>query len=330
VIGLDVGGTSTRAVLVDLTGARLGTGRADGANPTSHDPEAAAERLRRALDAALAGHDPALVRAGVIGLAGDAKLTADPRARRAFDDGWRAAGLRCPYTVVGDALVAYASATAAPDGTVLVAGTGAIAAAVRGMRLARAADGHGWLLGDRGSGFWLGRRAVQAALAVLDGAAPDGPLARAVRATLLGAATPDTPTPDIPAPVDDPRAVARALVQVVNARPPVALAELAPIVLAAHDEDPVARDLVTVAADHLVATADLVHTAGTPIVLAGGLLTADTPLAAAVRARIAQRWPAPAPLVAGDGAAAAAWLAARDLPDVVDPAALHTALLASS
>lgn len=328
-IGLDVGGTSTRAVLVDLTGTRLGTGRADGANPTSHDPEAAAERLRCALDAALAGHDPALVRAGVIGLAGDAKLTADPRARRAFDDGWRAAGLRCPYTVVGDALVAYASATAVPDGTVLIAGTGAIAAAVRGMRLARAADGHGWLLGDRGSGFWLGRRAVQAALAVLDGAAPDGPLARAVRAALLGAPTPGTPATDTPTLVGDPRAVARDLVQVVNARPPVVLAELAPIVLAAYDEDPVARDLVTAAADHLVATADLVHTAGTPIVLAGGLLTADTPLAAAVRARIAQRWPAPTPLVAGDGAAAAAWLAARDLPDIVDPAALHTALLAS-
>ena len=338
-IGLDVGGTSTRAVLVDLAGARLGTGRADGANPTSHDPEAAAERLRCALDAALAGHDPALVRAGVIGLAGDAKLTADPRARRAFDDGWRAAGLRCPYTVVGDALVAYASATAVPDGTVLIAGTGAIAAAVRGMRLVRAADGHGWLLGDRGSGFWLGRRAVQAALAVLDGAVPDGPLARAVRAALLGASTTgrptdgtppaDTATCDAPTLVGDPRAVARDLVQVVNARPPVALAELAPIVLAAYDEDPVAHDLVTAAADHLVATADLVHTAGTPIVLAGGLLTADTPLAAAVRARIAQRWPAPAPLMAGDGAAAAAWLAARDLPDVVDPAALHTALLAS-
>ena len=317
VIGLDVGGTSTRAVLADLTGARLGVGRAGGANPTSHGGETAAGRLRHALDAALAGHDPALVRAGVIGLAGAGKLTADPRARQAFDDAWRTAGLRCPYTVVGDALVAYASASAAPDGTVLIAGTGAIAAAVRGMRLARAADGYGWLLGDHGSGFWLGRRAAKAALAALDGATADGPLTRAVRAALLGTAALDR----------DPRAIADDLVQVVNARPAVALAELTPLVFAAHDEDPVARDLVTAAAERLVATADLVHTPGTPIVLGGGMLTADTPLATAVRARLERRWPVPAPLVAGDGATAAAWLAARDLPDVDDPAALHTALL---
>ncbi|KKJ99487.1 ATPase, partial [Micromonospora sp. HK10] len=64
-----------------------------------------------------------------------------------------------------------------------------------------------------------------------------------------------------------------------------------------------------------------------PVVLGGGLLTGGTPLAGAVRAELTRRWP-DAPLhAAGDGAAAAAWLAARDLPEVTDPAALHALLV---
>lgn len=158
VVGLDVGGTSTRAAALSLDGVRLGTGRAGGGNPTSHGADRAAAELLAALRAALADIDPTRVRAGTIGLAGAGRLLADPQGRAAFDRAWADAGLRCPYAVHGDALVAYASGTAAPDGTVLIAGTGAIAAQVHDLRLERTADGHGWLLGDAGSGFWLAAR----------------------------------------------------------------------------------------------------------------------------------------------------------------------------
>ncbi len=64
-----------------------------------------------------------------------------------------------------------------------------------------------------------------------------------------------------------------------------------------------------------------------PVVLGGGLLTGDTPLADAVRTELTRRWPT-APLhTAGDGAAAAAWLAARDLSEVTDPTTLHARLV---
>jgi N-acetylglucosamine kinase-like BadF-type ATPase len=303
VIGLDIGGTSTRVLVGDLDGTRVGAGLAGGGNPTTHGPAAAVVELRAALTAALTGVDPARVRAAVVGLAGGGKLAADPQARTAFDGAWRAAGLDCPYRLVGDALVGYVSATAAPDGSVLVAGTGAIAAAVRDRALDRIVDGHGWLLGDDGSGFWLGRRAARAALAVLEGRAPDGPLARAVRRRLLG-------TEEIASPA---RGTASDLVQAVNAGPPVALAELAPLVLRAYGADPVARDAVRDAAEHLADSLAGVHRAGLPVVLAGGLLATQTPLAAVLRTRIAQRWPTTAALPAGDGAAGAAWLAALDL-----------------
>ncbi|MEH1101215.1 N-acetylglucosamine kinase [Micromonospora sp. CPCC 205561] len=320
VVGLDVGGTSTRAVALALDGRRLGGGRAGGGNPTSHGAERAAGELLTALRQALADVDPARVRAGTIGLAGAGRLLADPAGRDAFDRAWRDAGLRCPCTVHGDALVAYASGTASPEGTVLIAGTGAIAAGVRELRLDRVADGHGWLLGDAGSGFWLGREAVRRLLADLDRAHRPGRLAATVLTELLGSA-------EVAA---RPRDTVDALVQAVTRRPPVELARLAPLVVAAAvDGEPVARGLIGEAAAHLAESAARIRPAGdaSPIVLGGGLLTGDTPLASAVRAQVGRRWP-DAPLhSAGDGAAAAAWLAALDLPEVTDPQTLHALLV---
>ncbi|MEV1286220.1 BadF/BadG/BcrA/BcrD ATPase family protein [Micromonospora sp. NPDC049679] len=320
VVGLDVGGSTTRVSVASLTGERLGDGRAGGGNPTTHGAERAAAELRAALTDALSDVEPMNARAGVIGLAGAGRLLADPTGRAAFDTVWREVGLRCPYTVVGDALVAYASGVPAPDGTVLIAGTGAIAAAVRGMTLDRAADGHGWLLGDSGSGFWLGREAVRRALADLDAGRQLTLLDALVLTELLGA----------PTVAPRPRDTVDRLVQTVTRRPPVELAALAPLVITAADQgDTTATAILADAARHLVTTVERIRTADetTPIVLGGGLLTGDTPLAAAVTAALRVRWPE-APLeTAGDGAVAAAWLAARALPEV-DADALHARLVA--
>jgi N-acetylglucosamine kinase-like BadF-type ATPase len=322
VVGLDVGGTSTRVAVVTTSGERLGTGRAGGGNPTSHGADRAAAELRTALRAALAGTDPARVAAGVIGLAGAGRLLADPAGRDAFDRAWHDAGLRCPYTVHSDALIAYASGTPVPDGTVLIAGTGAVAAQVRGLRLERVADGHGWLLGDAGSGFWLGREAVRRVLADLDRAHRPGPLGARLLTELLGHA-------EI---APRPRDTVDALVQAVTRRPPIELARLAPLVVdAARQDEPTAVALVDEAARHLAESVSRIRPPGAtdPLVLGGGLLTGDTPLATALQAELRRRW-SRAPLHhAGDGAAAAAWLAARDLPDVADPGALHTLLVAA-
>lgn len=319
VVGLDVGGSTTRAAVVSGTGETLGVGRAGGGNPTSHGVEAAAEQVRTALTTALAGLDAARVRAGIIGLAGAGRLQADPAGRAAFDRAWRDAGLTCGYDIQGDALVGYASGTSAPDGTILIAGTGAIAAEVRDLTLHRAADGHGWLLGDAGSGFWLGREAVRHTLAALDRHDPPDGLGRRVLTALLGSTEV----------ADPPRRTVDALVQSVTRRPPVELARLAPLVIAAErDGDGAARRLLTEAAAHLVASTGRIRPAGadTPLVLGGGLLAGDTPLAREVRAAVAERWPDAPVTAAGDGALAAAWLAARTRPEVNDPQRLHRRL----
>ncbi|MCI3271667.1 hypothetical protein MQP27_11140 [Streptomyces sp. 7R015] len=72
--------------------------------------------------------------------------------------------------VSSDIEAAFASAPGAPaDGLALVAGTGAVAMRIADRRATTTVDGDGWLLGDDGSGFWIGREAVRAALRMADG-----------------------------------------------------------------------------------------------------------------------------------------------------------------
>ncbi|MBB4951603.1 N-acetylglucosamine kinase-like BadF-type ATPase [Kitasatospora gansuensis] len=307
VLGLDVGGSTTRVLLADLDGRVLAGAEGAGGNPVAHGETAAAQRILDTLRAALAEVDPARVTAGVIGLAGGLIVAT------ALDRVWSAAGLLITPRLVSDLELAYAAGTFGPAGSVLLSGTGAAAAHCRDFRPVRTADGHGWLLGDRGSGYWLGRAAVETALAANDRGELDGLAAQVVR-TLAGPHPPG------------PRARS-AVIAAAHADAPVRLARLAPLVLtAATAGDPQARRLVERAADHLLdslATVRAPHSE-LPVVLAGGVLAPDSPLSAEVRARIAGRWP-DAPLThAGNTAGAAAWLATRQLGPT--DGALHTRL----
>ncbi len=303
-VGVDAGGTSTRAALVDAAGAVLGTGRGEGANPNAHAPEVAAGRIAGAITAALGAHDPAAVRACVVGMAGVSKLS-DPGVAAAFDAAWARIGLTCAVRTVADAEVAYASATPAPDGTVLVAGTGSIAGRIRKRRLAGTTGGYGWLLGDEGSAFWLGREAVRSTLEALGRGRPLDGLPSAVLAAALGLSGVDVRS-------DAERlAASRALITAANAEAPVRLARFAPLVSAAHDADePAAREIVARAAELLAANALAAREPGepTPVVLVGSVLTGTSPVGALVRRRLAHL----EVLTSSDGVLGAAWLAAVD------------------
>ncbi|WP_116948753.1 N-acetylglucosamine kinase [Jiangella endophytica] len=313
-LGLDIGGTSTRAVVIDGAGRRLGTGRADGANVTSHALAKALDAVAAAVAAALAPVDPARVEAAVIATAGDHHLTR-PEVAAQFSSLWQKVGLTCGYRVVADAVGAFVSGTPSPDGTLVLSGTGAITARFADRSPVQIVDGHGWLLGDFGSGFWIGRAAVQATLAALDRGDVPGPLGLAVARELTGRT--DAPS----------RTATNDIVLAVHERPPVALSALAPLVTANAGIDPEADRILAGAAGHLLAAAGVVRgdDDATPIVLAGSLLTTGTPLAALVRSGLAATWPDAVVGLALDGAAGAAWLAAR----LLDPAGadrLHGAL----
>jgi N-acetylglucosamine kinase-like BadF-type ATPase len=267
--------------------------------------------------------DPHRVEAGVMGIAGGRRL-ADPLVAAVFERAWRDTGLRCPMRVVGDVLVAFRAGTTQPSGTLLIAGTGAIAAQIEDGGMVRTVDGLGWLLGDDGSGFWLGREAVREVARDLYAGRPPGLLARLVADRVLG--------PDRPA--GRPRALAEALVTTVYQRPPVELATLAPLVShAALAGDDTARTIADTATARLLATlAEIrVDSARTPIVLSGSVLTSPGPIQDAVRRAAADRWDAPV-LLAAAGAAGAAWLALRAVTPLVreeEAGALHDRLRAA-
>jgi glucosamine kinase len=301
VLGGDMGGTSTRIVVAGYDGRPLRRGTAGGGNPIAN-PDGAASALDQSLRQALVDIDPAHIRAAVLGVAGGSAL-GRPEVAAGFARVWSGLRLGCPPTYVSDPEVAFAAGTSEPDGSVLIAGTGAVAAEIRDRRLVRTAGGHGWLLGDEGSAFWMGREAVRATLRALDTPGPTGPLAASVLAAL-----------DAPA-----SAQVGAIIAALYRRRPIWLAELGPLVAAASEAgDPVATAIVNEGADTLAETLGRVRDPGatTPLVLAGSLTRPTSPVGARVRGLVDDRFVGRV-LTAGDGAGGAAWLALA----AVDPAA---------
>jgi N-acetylglucosamine kinase-like BadF-type ATPase len=286
VVGVDAGGTSTRALAVAENGTVLGRGAAGGANPNSHPPELAAARIAQAITQAVGDLDRREANACVVGMAGTSKLS-DPATSELFETTWRRLGLS-PVLVLSDAEVAFASATSAPDGTVLVAGTGSIAGRIRRRRLVSTAGGYGWLLGDEGSAFWLGREAVRRALDELSREGALGALSTSVLAEAGVAAT-------------DRLTAWRRLITVVNGEPPIRLARFAPLVSAAPD----GGDILDRAAGLLAGIALAVREPGegTPVVLVGSVL------AGAVGKLVRRKLAGTTVHASADGALGAAWLA---------------------
>jgi len=321
-LGGDLGGTSTRIVVVGTDGREHGRSIADGGNPTSR-PGSAAVALGDALRAALAGVEPGRVRASVIGVAGGSALRT-PAVAAQFEEVWSAAGLTCDPGYAPDLEVAFAAGTPEPDGSVLVAGTGTCAGSLTDHRLTRTADGHGWLLGDDGSGFWLGREAVRVALRTLDAGEVPGLLASAVLRELDSQADGASATGGrrgINAQRD-------RVIQAVYSRPGVQLSALAPLVTAAHREgDPQARSIVERAADALLGTLSLIRDEGesTPIVLAGSLAGDTSPVGTVLRTLLPARFGG-AVYPARSGAGGAAWLALAALDPALATADVHARL----
>lgn len=292
-IGVDAGGTATRALAVAANGGVCGRGRAGAGNPNSYPAEQAAAAIVQAINDALTGLDPAAAKACVVGMAGRSRLT-DPAVATVFDRAW--AGLGLTPSVVSDAEAAFASVTPESDGTVLIAGTGSIAGRIRNRRMVATAGGYGWLLGDEGSGFWIGRQAVRATLDAL-GSGKLGVLTEAVLERMNIDPAAARPTQE--------------LITAVNSEPPIRLARLAPLVSLAHDDgDPAAVAIVDQAARQLVDTALTTRDPGetTPLVLAGSVLGETSPVGAHVRAEL----PGLNVLASDDGVLGAAWLAALE------------------
>jgi glucosamine kinase len=311
-VGVDIGGTSCRAMAMRSSGAVAGRGAADGGNPNAHPPKVAASRVASTIaEAVPAG---ASVAACLLGVAGVSKFT-DPAVVSVFESALREVGVTCRIDVVSDAEVAFASGTASPAGTVVIGGTGSVAARIVDRRMTSWRGGWGWLLGDEGSAYWIGRQAVRSTLRLLQGVEEAGPLALAVLTETLG------PSELALTDVAWRRRSVNRLITAANAGPPIHLARYAALVSTHAPTDPMAAAIVKEAAELLAEHAHATRTPGetTPIVLAGSVIGPNSPVGQALRERLSHEAEV---LFAPDGAVGAAWLAALTTwgPDTPRPA----------
>jgi N-acetylglucosamine kinase-like BadF-type ATPase len=262
-IGMDCGGTTTRAVLADakariLARAKIGSGNpmSAGLRVASRSYELAVHRLLRR-----AGLRPNAIAAVAVGAAGAGR----PAERRRIAATLRRLAPRARISVDTDAGIALYGATMGKPGILVIAGTGSI---VLGMgddgRLVRA-GGWGFLLGDEGSGSALGREAVKAVLRAEDGREPRTRLRSAVLRHFRV------------------RTLSR-MVALIYHRPPSSreYAMLWPELLAAASHgDRVARAILRSGGEQLAETVEavaarLVFSGTIPLILSGGVLSCDS------------------------------------------------------
>lgn len=314
-LAIDVGGSTSRAYLVDEAGHCLGHGRNRGGNPASNTPELAANAIIAAVEAAVAdaGGGPFAIKVAQIALAGPQAHVALAKLENAF----RALGLTGPIVFAGDVQAMFSSVTPTADGYCVIAGTGAGAVRIRGGEVERVVDLAGWLAGDLGSGFWLGQQAARAAVADLEGRGETTTLTPA----LLDAFNIERREDRIlgrPAPL-------RLLIDSIYAIRPIELAKFAPLVIARRD-DAVAARLIAEAERYLVSDFALAFDPQMPgpIVLGGGVIAHLTGVAPAIARIVRDAGQEPDIRIASDGSVGAAVLAMRAVGLAVDEAMLKT------
>lgn len=166
VLGVDGGGTKTRAIITDARQRVLGEGISGPSNPLRVGIGNAASAIREAIDGACAkaGVQRADIVAAEIGLAGVRRGDLRMRMREALSG----LGIHS-IDVVTDADIALFGATQGEPGLVIIAGTGSICCGLNAQGKHLCAGGWGPLAGDEGSGSWIARRALQAMARANDG-----------------------------------------------------------------------------------------------------------------------------------------------------------------
>src|SRR5204863_550463 len=167
VLGIDAGGTKTVCLLADERGDVVAESRGPGANLHAAGEETVERVLQQVVGGALDGR-PVVPEAICLGIAGvDRRHEADRIAAI-----MRRIGHRSRVLVVNDALIALAAGAGDDPGIVIISGTGSIVYGRNDRVEAARAGGWGHMIGDEGSGYWIGREALAAVMRAADGRGP--------------------------------------------------------------------------------------------------------------------------------------------------------------
>lgn len=181
-VGIDGGGTKTDAVICDEYGKVLGRVKGGPSSPTSLKPEQAIENIRQVMAALMApfggikGHIDSLF----AGLSGGGVGNNSEVMHEALEKMLPGCAMLRNYN---DAVNALRSVIPEGDAVSVISGTGSSVFACIDDYMQQI-GGWGYLLGDEGSGFDLGRRALMCALKDIDGRGPATSLTEACASKL--------------------------------------------------------------------------------------------------------------------------------------------------
>jgi N-acetylglucosamine kinase-like BadF-type ATPase len=182
VLGIDGGGTKTTALVADERGNVLAQRQGQATNPNVVGPEAAAKTIHQLVTLCCddVRCEPPELGSLVVGLAGvgrepDRKRMRDEVAKL-FEQEKQALA---PLTIETDARVALEGAFDGAPGVVMIAGTGSIVVGKTARGDIMRVGGWGRLIGDEGSGFAIGREALNLLALQYDGRGDAGRLREA-------------------------------------------------------------------------------------------------------------------------------------------------------
>ncbi|MEP7290668.1 MAG: BadF/BadG/BcrA/BcrD ATPase family protein [Chloroflexota bacterium] len=264
VIGIDGGGSTVRVAVTSSDLTVLASAQGGSANPNSAGREAAAQAVQDTIRAALAAASlaPDAIAAVGVGIAGT--VTARDWARETVAAVLPNALIR----IASDFEIALVGAHGERRGVLILSGTGSVAYGINAAGESAQVGGWGYLLGDEGSGYLLGLKALQAVVRAADGRGQP----TALTESILGALH-----------LADPRDLIQWIYSPESSFSRTrGIAQLAPAVLTTHD--PVAQALIAESVSELALMAQtVVHRLriGSPtFAFAGGLLSEPNSLSA--------------------------------------------------
>lgn len=280
-LAVDGGQTGTRALLASIDGTILGQG---SGGPVRHVFAGGGEETRASLRDAItsafngAGVEPGSVSAAALGVTG-----VQPNGPEADKIAAMVREVVEPerMAVVPDYVTNLEGASAGEPGVVVVAGGGAVAYGRAEDGREAVASGFGYLLGDEGGGYDIGRRAIAAAIRAYDGRDVPTTLEEGVQEAFG---------------LTDLREIKRIVYTPDFSRDRVAA--LVPLVAgAAESGDEVACRIMTAAGEELARAAlAVIHRLFTPggtvgVYPTGGVFKAGEVIGAPFREAIAREWP---------------------------------------
>lgn len=253
-IGIDGGGTKTIAVIGDKSGHLLAVAKGGSGNLTAISTEQLYTLINNLIDQLLMKTGAALsdVETVFAAMAG-----ADRQAeQQKIYDAFQQSPILAKLKVQSDIHAALAAGTWGREGTLLIAGTGAIVFGYEQQKTFRV-GGWGYLLGDEGSGYHLGKLAIRSVLKANDDQVPLKSFQTAILAHF------NVLSPD------------QLITKVYSSPNPVAaISSVSKLVLAACEEDALAKSIVQAVHEALL---ELIESAYSridrtkPVVLHGGL-----------------------------------------------------------